>query len=127
MITSQINSFSFLLGSIPDRYNMTRGVVFLVCIPTSNHEHELIFGVPIERGKGQSATSKQSNAVSSHPKLDLDLRHKRHPRDPLVVNKSKIDDQRQMSDFISMETVNIIFKLKINYCVDKNLEPRLGD
>lgn len=96
---------------------MTRGVVFLVCIPTSSHEHELIYGVPIERDDKNVVNTEKCNSVS-HPNLDLDLRHKKRAREPLTINKSKLGalgdtTRRKINDFISMETVSDLLNLII--------------
>ncbi|XP_046466532.1 uncharacterized protein [Neodiprion pinetum] len=107
---------------------MTRGVVFLVCIPTSSHEHELIYGVPIERGK--PINPKQCSTLSQ-PKLDLDLRHKKSPKDlPSLISKSRADVHGEAirntseNEFISMETVldELLKRLKVEHvvwCKDK--------
>ncbi|XP_012267637.2 uncharacterized protein LOC105692775 [Athalia rosae] len=110
---------------------MARGVVFLVCIPTSNHEHELIFGVQ-SPNRGKSAAihrpkHQTCNSVS-HQKLDLDLRPKKSARDPLGIDKSRVDGindaDRISPDFVSMETVldELLKRLKVEHvvwCKDK--------
>lgn len=50
---------------------MPGGVVFLVCIPTLNYEHELVFGVPLKRSK---KIEKNKNKILASPKVDLRLK-----------------------------------------------------
>ncbi|EFN63441.1 Uncharacterized protein MJ1221 [Camponotus floridanus] len=45
---------------------MPGGVVFLVCIPTLNYEHELVFGVPLKRSK---KIEKNKNKIVASPKV----------------------------------------------------------
>lgn len=49
---------------------MPGGVVFLVCIPTLNYEHELVFGIPVKRPK------KPEELIPAvvGPKVDLRLK-----------------------------------------------------
>ncbi|KOC61744.1 Uncharacterized protein MJ1221 [Habropoda laboriosa] len=118
---------------------MSGGVVFLVCIPTFNHEHELIFGEPLKRAK---KNEKQGKSVIG-PKVDLRLRETRTRTQLLRLNDDDelndvdvnddsrgrrylhgrgrgISGQRDRNPvFVSMETVleELLKKLKVEHVV----------
>lgn len=112
---------------------MPGGVVFLVCIPTLNYEHELVFGVPIPQKRTRRAENKLQRPVAN---VDLRLKEVKSKAELLTL-----DDEQQDIDvtgqyrtqqlnapasrpkpndpvFISMETVCIYLHLIIgNICI----------
>lgn len=63
--------------------------MFLVCIPTFNYEHELIFGMPLKRTK---KNEKPEKSVVG-PKVDLRLKETRTKTQLLTL-----DDDREVHD-----------------------------
>ncbi|XP_015431273.1 PREDICTED: uncharacterized protein LOC107187644 [Dufourea novaeangliae] len=72
---------------------MPGGVVFLVCIPTSNHEHELIFGVPSKRPRKNEKPEKPVDV----PKVNLRLRETRTKTQLLTL-----DDERDVDSVVDV-------------------------
>ncbi|XP_031830994.2 uncharacterized protein LOC116426325 [Nomia melanderi] len=123
---------------------MPGGVVFLVCIPTSNYEHELIFGVPLKPFRKNEKFEKPVDV----PKVNVRLRETRTKTQLLTLdNEDEVDDVDIANDsgtrrflrargndtsglrgrspvFVSMETVleELLKKLKVEHivwCKDK--------
>ncbi|XP_012274266.1 uncharacterized protein LOC105696413 [Orussus abietinus] len=114
---------------------MPGGVVFLVCIPTTSYEHELVFGVPVPRIKRPGKVDPFPKSV---PNVDLRLKDVRN-RNRLVTLDGELDDEdviepprlRRVQDaqskspaFVSMETVleELLKKLRVQHvvwCKDK--------
>lgn len=106
---------------------MPGGVVFLVCIPTSNYEHELIFGVPLKPFRKNEKSEKPVDV----PKVNVHLRETRTKAQLLTLdNDDQMDDvdiandsgtrrflrargtdtsglRRRSPVFVSMETVTM--------------------
>ncbi|XP_076640153.1 uncharacterized protein LOC143351936 [Colletes latitarsis] len=122
---------------------MPGGVVFLVCIPTSNYEHQLIFGVPMKRPRHETP----GKPVPA-PRLDLRIRETRTRTQLLMLDDDDLEDLADVSDnlddrsyprprrlgvsgqrsrdpvFVSMETVldELLKKLRVEHvvwCKDK--------
>ncbi|XP_077273020.1 uncharacterized protein LOC143903357 [Temnothorax americanus] len=121
---------------------MPGGVVFLVCIPTLSHEHELVFGVPLKCSK---KIEKSENKIAA-PKVDLRLKEAKTRAQLLTIENGDDDDDdddvgidvgvepRKRSRgypsrsktpvFVSMETVleELLKKLRVEHvvwCKDK--------
>ncbi|XP_053980489.1 uncharacterized protein LOC128877317 [Hylaeus volcanicus] len=115
---------------------MPGGVVFLVCIPTSSFEHELIFGVPLKKPRNE----KDGNLASA-PRVDLRIRETRTRTQLLKLDDDdSVEDIEDINDdmdgrrhprprglgqrnrdpvFVSMETVlhELLKKLKVEHVV----------
>lgn len=77
---------------------MPGGVVFLVCIPTLNYEHELLFGVPLKRSK----IDRNKNKIVATPKVDLRLKEVKTGAQLLTFdddrNAGRLDDDDEDED-----------------------------
>ncbi|XP_071631041.1 uncharacterized protein [Temnothorax longispinosus] len=123
---------------------MPGGVVFLVCIPTLSHEHELVFGVPLKCSK---KSEKSKNKIAA-PKVDLRLKEAKTRAQLLTIENGGHGDDDDDDDvgidvgveprkrsrgypsrsktpvFVSMETVleELLKKLRVEHvvwCKDK--------
>ncbi|KAF7390288.1 hypothetical protein HZH68_012145 [Vespula germanica] len=124
---------------------MPGGVVFLVCIPTLNYEHELVFGIPVKRPK------KPEELIPAvvGPKVDLRLKEVKTKAQLLTLDDDLENEVALVGDddtdldassrkysraraalrsktpiFVSMETVltELLKKLKVEHvvwCKDK--------
>nr|XP_033320981.1 uncharacterized protein LOC117217466 [Megalopta genalis] len=123
---------------------MPGGVVFLVCIPTTSYEHQLIFGVPLKRGRRDEKSEKAVDV----PKVNVRLRETKTKTQLLTLADDDDADGVDIADgfggkrylrargydtsglrgrypvFVSMETVleELLKKLKVQHivwCKDK--------
>lgn len=67
---------------------MPGGVVFLVCIPTLNYEHELVFGVPIPQKRTRRAENKLQRPVAN---VDLRLKEVKSKAELLTLDDEQED------------------------------------
>ncbi|XP_028982521.1 uncharacterized protein LOC107046395 isoform X2 [Diachasma alloeum] len=90
---------------------MPGGVVFLVCIPTLSHEHQLIFGIPVKVSKKNEKPSSKIGA-----KVDLRLKEMRS-RDLITIGD---DSDGDIDDGDENEATEPTFNAR------KRLKTRLG-
>lgn len=115
---------------------MPGGVVFLVCIPTLSHEHQLIFGEPVKKAKKPVKPSKVDLKIkdikSRHQLLPLGNDEDDDEDDEEILPRAKPRHQlpsphtlpKNSNIFVSMETVveELLKKLKVEHviwCKDK--------
>lgn len=74
---------------------MPGGVVFLVCIPTLNHEHELIFGTPAKTWKKPDKPN--SKLEGSGLKVDLRLKEIKTQKQLITLDQD-LNDVEEMDE-----------------------------
>lgn len=78
---------------------MPGGVVFLVCIPTLNYEHELVFGVPVKRSK---KIEKSKNKIVG-PKVDLRLKETKNRAQLLTLDDDGDNEDNDVGIDVGIE------------------------
>lgn len=84
---------------------MPSGVVFLVCIPTLSHEHQLIFGSPVKALKKNDKPSKLRGT-----KVDLRLKETKNRNQHLITigdNSGDDEDDDDDDDYADNEPDDI--------------------